>query len=69
LVARFFWGRHAAIEDHALGQPDSCLHVLVCSYDVLNMGQALAGGILNAPPLPQGRPFDLRPQLPIDREG
>jgi hypothetical protein len=53
--------RHATVDDHAFGQPDSCLHVPVLSDYVFGMGETLAGGVLDAPSLPRWRPFDFRP--------
>jgi hypothetical protein len=32
------------------------------------MGQALPGGVLDAPTLSRPRSLDLRPELPVDRE-
>jgi hypothetical protein len=65
---RLFRGRHTTIDDHALGKPDGGLHVPVLPDDVLDMGQALAGGVLDAPALPRSRPLDFRPHHPIDHE-
>ena len=35
---------------------------------VLDVGEALAGGVLDAPDLSRQRPFDLRPHLAVDGE-
>ena len=49
----FFWGRHSAVDDHALGETDGCLNVSVLSDDVFGMGQAHAASILDTPLLPR----------------
>ena len=43
-------------------------YVSVLSDDMFGMGQALAGGVLDAPALPRWRPFDLRPHLSVDEQ-
>jgi hypothetical protein len=58
--------RHAALEDHALGQPDGRLRVDVLTMDGVTVGEASAAGILDAPSPPGGRPLDLRPSLAAD---
>ena len=52
-LARFFRRRHAAIHNHALGEADGCLNVYVLVDDMLDMGEAMAGGVLDAPGLPR----------------
>ena len=61
LLLSLFRGRHAAVEDHASGQPDCRMHIPVLADNALDMGEAEAAGVLNAPCLPGGRPLDFRP--------
>jgi hypothetical protein len=68
LRSRFFRRRHAAVDDHTLGKPDSRLGVPVLSHYVFDMGEAVAGGVLDAPSLPIVRPLDLGPHLSVDHE-
>src|SRR4029453_10574590 len=68
LCAGFFWRRHPAVNDHALCQPYGGLHVPILADDMLDMGQAVPTGVLNAPHLSTGAPFDLAPKLPVDGE-
>jgi hypothetical protein len=60
--------RHGAIDDHALGEPDGGLNVPVLSDDMLNMGEAMPGGVLDAPSLSRPRPLHLAPHLAVDGE-
>jgi hypothetical protein len=63
---RLFRRRHAAVDDHALGKADGCLNVYVLADDVLDMGEAMAGGILDAPCLAGRGPLHFRPHLAAD---
>jgi hypothetical protein len=36
--------------------------------DMLDVGETVAGGVLDAPRFARGRPFDFRPQLAADGE-
>lgn len=51
--------------DHALGEADSGLHLPVLADDVLDMGEAMAGGVLDAPSLPALAPLDRGPPLTV----
>src|SRR6516164_1897969 len=52
--------------DHLFGQSDRGLRVFVLADDMLNMGQAMTGAILNAPPLPFTGPLDFGPHHSVD---
>jgi hypothetical protein len=62
----FLGRRHAAVDDHAPGQPDGRLRVAVLGVDMFDVGQAMAGGVLDAPAAPRRRPLHLAPNLPVD---
>src|SRR5262245_50392032 len=59
---------HSAVDDHPLGQPDRGLAIAVLSDDVFDMGQAMAGRILDALGPSRPRLLDLAPHLPFDGE-
>ena len=40
----------------SVNRSDCCLYVSVLPDDVFDMGRAVAGGVLDAPSLPRGRP-------------
>jgi len=58
--------RHGAVDDHALGEADGGLRVDVLANDVLGMGQAMAGGVLDAPCPALRAPFHLGPEGAAD---
>jgi hypothetical protein len=50
------------------GQPDRGLNIPVLADDVIGMGEALPGRVLDTPCLPGPRPFDLGPKFPVDSQ-
>jgi hypothetical protein len=55
LCAGSFRRRHLAADDHFLGEPDRRLHVAILSDDMLDMGEAMAGSVLNTPSTTRSR--------------
>src|SRR5262249_10112492 len=64
----FLWRGHSAVPDHCHGEADGGGSVHVLAVYVLDVGEAPADAVLDAPAPPAGRPLDGRPQLTGNRE-
>jgi hypothetical protein len=58
--------RHLAGDDHALGEADGGACVTILSDDMLDMGETLAGGVLDAPCPALRAPLDLGPHHAVN---
>jgi hypothetical protein len=63
-----FRGGHPAVADHALGKTNGSLGVYILCVYMLDVVEAVAGRVLDAPSPPRGAPFDLGPKLSVDGE-
>src|SRR5262249_44388729 len=64
----FLWRGHASVPDHCHGEADGGGSVHVLAVDVLDVGEAPADAVLDAPAPAAGRPLDGRPRLTSNRE-